>query len=517
MQRLTGLDAGFLYMETPTSFMHVAGLIIVDPSTSPDGWGFDKVRHLYETRLDQAPPFRRRLVEVPFGLHHPMWIEDPDFDLDWHLRHIAVPSPGGRDELTELVSHLVAIPLDRNRPLWEMWYIEGLEHGHVALLTKVHHSAIDGASGEELMIAILDLTPEIAEKPGPDQPWTPDKVPTDTELVGHAMVSLAQQPVRAAKTVRRTVEAALQLRDRYARPNTITPRLPFQAPHTSFNGALTPHRSLGLNTIELSRVKAVKNKLGCTVNDVVLTLCAGALRGYLDDRGEHPDGPLIAMVPVSVRSEDQRNAMGNQVSTAFASLATDLDDPIDRLRVIHESMNAAKDAQQLIGADTLQNWIEFAAPAIAARAARVYTRMRIADLHRPLFNVTISNVPGPPFPLYVAGAQVVSTNPIGPIFEGGALNMTVMSYMDRLDFGLHACPELIPDVQSLADGISLALDELEKAVAAIEDAGGEPSAALAHPAADVEVEMAVVEGDGDVVAVEVERHPDGTSITTLED
>lgn len=516
MQRLTGLDAGFLYMETATSFMHVAGLIIIDPSTAPGAWGFDDVRDLYRARLDQAPPFRRRLVEVPFGLHHPIWIEDPDFDLDWHLRHIAAPSPGGRDELTELVSHLIAIPLDRNRPLWEMWYIEGLEHGHVAMLTKVHHSAIDGASGEELMIAIFDLTQEIAEKPPADPPWTPDKVPTDTELVGYAMVSLAQQPVRAIQTMRRTVEAAFQIRDRYAQPDMITPRLPFQAPHTSFNGSLTAHRSLGLSTIELSRVKAVKNKLGCTVNDVVLTLCAGAMRNYLDERDEEPDAPLIAMVPISVRSDDQRNAMGNQVSSAFASLATDLDDPIDRLRVIHESMNAAKDVQQLIGADTLQNWVEFAAPVIAARAARLYTRMRFADRHRPLFNVTISNVPGPPFPLWVAGAQVVSTNPIGPIFEGGALNITVMSYMDRLDFGLHACPELVPDVQSLADGIALALDELEKAVAALEESGAEPAAVLAAPVDGIEpIEVVVVEDDGDELLVEMDGQGD-TTVTVIE-
>lgn len=461
MQRLTGLDAGFLYMETPTSFMHVASLIVVDPATAEGDWGFDNVRSLYEQRLDLAPPFRRRLVEVPFGLHHPVWIEDPDFDIDWHLRHIAVPSPGGPEEVAELISHLVAIPLDRTRPLWEMWYIEGLEHGHVGLVTKVHHAAIDGASGEELMVALLDITPEIEDKPKPDQPWTPDKVPTDTELVGYAMVSLAQQPVKAVKTMRRTVETALQLRDRFTQPEVRPPSLPLTAPRTSFNHSLTAHRSLGMRTLELSRVKAVKNALGCTVNDVVLGLCAGALRRYFDDRGEELDAPLIAMVPVSVRSEDQKGAMGNQVSMSFTSLATDIDDPVDRLRVIHESMVSAKEAQAMIGADILQNWVDFAAPAVAGRAARAYSRMRIADRHRPLFNVTISNVPGPPFPLYVAGAQVVSTNPIGPIFEGGGLNITVMSYLDRLDFGLHACPELIPNVQDIADHLAEALDELE--------------------------------------------------------
>jgi WS/DGAT/MGAT family acyltransferase len=200
------------------------------------------------------------------------------------------------------------------------------------------------------------------------------------------------------------------------------------------------------------------------VNDVVLALCAGALRWWLDRHDEHPDAPLLAMVPVSVRSTDEQGTHGNKVSTAFASLATDIDDPIERLSVIHESMLTAKEAQELIGADALQNWVEFAAPAVAAQAARLYSSLHLADRHRPLFNVTISNVPGPPIPLYVAGAQVVATNPIGPIFDGAGLNITVMSYLDRLDFGLLGCPDLIDDIDDLAAAIGLALVELEDAL-----------------------------------------------------
>jgi diacylglycerol O-acyltransferase len=475
MQRLSGLDAGFLYMETPTSFMHVASLIVVDPASSPVPWDFDRVRELYRQRLDQAPPFRRRLVEVPLGIHHPLWIEDPDFNLDWHLRHIMLPKPGGTAELTRLVADLVAIPLDRTRPLWEAWVIEGLANGHAGLLTKVHHAAIDGASGEELMIALLDLTPQMEQKPAPETPWQPDRLPTDTEMLGYGLWSLAQQPALAVKTIRNTVEVALQLRDRFAPAESPTPSLPLTAPRTCFNHTLTPNRSLGLQTLSLSRVKAVKNAAGCTVNDVVLALCAGALRVYLDERGEHPEQPLLAMVPVSVRSTDEQGALGNKVSTAFASLATDIDDPVERLRTIHESMATAKEAQELIGADALQNWVEFAAPAVAAQAARLYTSLHLADRHRPLFNVTISNVPGPPFPLYVAGARVVATNPIGPIFDGAGLNITVMSYLDRLDFGLLACPDLLPDVDHLADAISDALVELEAGLGVATDDAGDPA------------------------------------------
>jgi WS/DGAT/MGAT family acyltransferase len=355
------------------------------------------------------------------------------------------------------------MPLDRNHPLWEVWLIEGLEGGLVAMLSKVHHAAIDGASGQDLMVAILDLTPEVEQKPGPEIPWTPEHVPSDTELVGHAAMSLAQSPLRAVKAIKRTVEAGLQIRSTNKQPDQTPPPSPFSAPRTSFNQALTSHRAFGTANLSLTDVKIVKNAFGVTVNDVILALCGGALRHYLDGRHEHPDGPLVAMVPISVRSEDQRGAMGNQVSSALSTLATDIDDPVQRLLAIHEGMRGAKEQQHAIGADLLQNWAEFAAPLVAGRAARLYSRMRIADRHRPLFNVTISNVPGPPFPLYVAGARVVATYPIGPIFDGGGINMTVMSYLDSLDFGVNVCPELIPNVMDIAEGLHLALEELKKA------------------------------------------------------
>jgi diacylglycerol O-acyltransferase len=463
MQRLTGLDATFLYMETPSSPMHVSSVFVLDPSTAPHEFDFDTLKSVYAKRLHLAPPFRRRLVEVPFDLNHPVWIEDPDFDLDWHIRHIAVPKPGTMVELEALVSHLIAMPLDRSRPLWEVWLIDGLEGGYVALLSKVHHAAIDGASGEELMVALLDLSPEFEDKPETGPPWKPDKIPTDTELVGHALASLAQTPVRAVKAVRRTVEAALRIRGENREPDVTPPPAPFSAPNTSFNLALTPHRKIGTATLSLADAKLVKNAFGVKVNDVILALCAGALRTYFDHHDEHPDGPLVAMVPISVRSDDQKGAMGNQVASALATLATDVDDPVERLMTIHRGMNRAKEQQDAIGADTLQDWVEFAAPAVFNRAVRLYSRMKIADRHRPLFNVTISNVPGPPFPLYIGGARMVASYPLGPIFDGGGLNMTVMSYMDSLDFGLNACPELIPDVETIVAGLHDSLEELKKA------------------------------------------------------
>lgn len=463
MKRLTGLDASFLALETPSSHMHVASLGIYDPSTADGAFCLDRLIDVYEGRLHLAPPFRQRLAEVPFGLHHPLWIEDPDFDIRNHVRHTAIPAPGGPDELANLVSRLVALPLDRTRPLWEMWLIDGLEGGNVGLLSKVHHAAIDGASGNELLIALLDLSPEVVEHV-PDHEWQPDRVPSDAELLTYAASSLARQPLRVAKAVARTAGAALEVR-RMGQASSASrlPPAPFTAPRTSFNASLTPRRSYAYTSLDLPTVKAVKKAVGCTVNDIILGLCGRALHHHLADRGEVPDGPLVAMVPISVRSEDQRDAMGNKVSSALTSLATDVDDPVKQLEIIHEVMAEAKGQQQAIGADTLQEWSEFAAPALLGRAARLYSRMHWASSHRPLFNVTISNVPGPPFPLYSAGARLLANYPVGPIFDGSGINMTVMSYLDQLDFGLLACPDLLDDVWGLADGLHVALAEMVEA------------------------------------------------------
>ena len=461
MQRLSGLDATFLYLETPTSHMHVASCAVFDPSTVED-YSFDKVKQLVADRLHLLPPFRRRLVTVPLQLHHPLWIEDPDFDLDYHVRRAALPSPGGAAELAEFAAEVMGRPLDRRKPLWEMWLVEGLENGYIASITKTHHAAIDGVSGAEMTVNLLDLSPEVAEVPPPDEPWQPDRVPSDVELMTYALSSLSRQPVRAVKAVRRTTETALNLRRRNRQPDVAPPPAPFAAPNTPLNGAITGRRSFAFTSVPLDDVKAVKNEYGTTVNDVVLALCAGALRRYLDARGELPDTPLVAMVPISVRAEAEKGTMGNRVSSMLTSLATDVDDPVERLLAIRAGTRQAKEQDKAIGADVLTDWAEFAAPALAARAARLYSRMKIAERHRPLFNVTISNVPGPPFPLYSAGAKLVANYPMGPIMDGGGLNMTVMSYMDSLDFGLVACRETVPDVWDIARGLEDTLDEYTK-------------------------------------------------------
>jgi WS/DGAT/MGAT family acyltransferase len=408
------------------------------------------------------PPFRRRLVTIPFQLHHPLWIEDPDFDIDYHVRRAALPSPGGAKELAEFAADVMSRPLDRSRPLWEMYVVEGLEGGYIGTVTKTHHAAIDGVSGAELTANLLDLTPETAWLDPAEDTWQPDRVPSDAELVGYAARSLAVQPIAAVKAVRRTAEMALNLRRRNREPNATPPPAPFSAPNTSINVAITPHRSFAFTQMSLDDVKHVKNTLGGTVNDVVLALCSGALRRFFDAKDEHPEGSLVGMIPISVRAEEEKGAMGNRVSSMLVDLASNVDDPLERLATIREATKNAKEQDKAIGADTLTDWAEFAAPAIAARAARLYSNMKMADRHRPIFNVTISNVPGPPFPLYSAGARMIAMYPMGPIADGGALNITVMSYMDTMNFGLVACADTIPNVENIARYLDEALDELLK-------------------------------------------------------
>jgi diacylglycerol O-acyltransferase len=467
MQRMTGLDASFLYTETPAQHMHVSMVTVFDTSTMKGGYSYTTVRDLIASRLPLIPTFTRRLVEVPFRLHHPVMVEDPDFDLDFHVRRVAAPAPGTMRELAELAGDFVSRPLDRSRPMWEMWVVEGLEDGHVGVLTKVHHSLVDGVTGAELMVHLFDLEQEPAEEPVADPAAVAeraaDHIPSDFELVGHALTSLARNPVRLlGRVLPDTLRSAARVVGR-RRGGGSGMAAPFSAPRTPWNGAITPRRSVAIGTLSLEDVKAVKRAFGTTVNDVVLALCAGALRRYLEEHGGVPEAPLVGVVPISVRSDDPAAAAGNnQVSAMFVSLATDVADPAERLRVIAEATKGAKEEHQTLGAEVLQQWAELTAPGVFARAMRLYSRMDLADRHRPIHNLVISNVPGPSFPLYLAGARLSALAPLGPIMEGAGLNVTVISYMDRIDVGLIACPDLIPDLWELASDFEMSMDELRK-------------------------------------------------------
>lgn len=478
MERLSGLDSAFLSMETPSMHLHVAIAAVIDPTTMAAPYSFDQLKAFVAHRLMGEAAFRRRVVEVPFGLNHPIWVEDPHLDLDYHVRRHVLPSPGGPRDLTDLTGALVGVPLDRSRPLWEIHVVEGLHDGNVALIGKIHHAAVDGVSGAELFVHLFDLTPDVPVDGASMAsatatadliaPVAPERIPSDVELVGHALLSQARRTVSLPGLLGRTVRSASQLVGRHRDPEAVAGAVPLRAPRTPWSAAITPHRSVAFARVRLSDIRRIRTAFGVKVNDAVLALVTGATRRYLADRDALPTEPLVGMCPVSVRGEDEKGRPDNRVSAMFVHLRTDIDDVTDRVRAIARTTHGAKQDHNAIGAKFLQNWAEHAAPSTFALATRLYSRLNIADRHPPIYNVVVSNVPGPDFPLYLDGARLVATYPMGPIMEGAGLNVTVLSYMDNVDFGFLAGAELVPDVWDLADHVDGAMADLLAAAAAID-------------------------------------------------
>ena len=462
MRRLSSFDANFLYLESPTSHMHVGSLAIFDPSTAPGDWGVDRVREIYADRIHLVPQFRRRLAEVPLQLDHPHWVDDPDFDLGWHIRHIAVPAPGGPEELATLAGELMSTQLDRNRPLWEVWVIEGVTGGRFAILTKAHHAAMDGMAGIRMVAAMFDPTPDIEPVPKPEGSWEPDRVPGDLELLARAAASMAAQPLRTVRAIRRGTHAVRKRRKiiQEGGHGSLAETLPAGAPKVSFSAPLTPERSFAFRTLSLTQAKAIKNATGTTVNDVILAACGGGLARYLTGRGEAIDGSLVAMVPMSVRGDDSATGDANKLMNMFIKLGTDLADPLERLDFIADQTSSAK--AQLRGGegDPVRELSDLAPATLTAHMFRFIASHHLADRVTPLFNLTMSNLAGSPTPLFMGGALMVANYPLAPIYDGNGLNITVMSYLDQLDVGIVACPQLSPDAAILPHALEEAIAEL---------------------------------------------------------
>ncbi|HUW04474.1 MAG TPA: wax ester/triacylglycerol synthase family O-acyltransferase [Acidimicrobiales bacterium] len=491
MRQLSGLDTGFLSAETRTTFLHISSLIVLDTERS-DGSRVTvpELRAVLEERMHEIPLSRRRLVEVPFQLDNPYWIDDADFDSSFHIRHLAVPSPGDERELAELVAHLASTPLDRNRPLWETYFIEGLEGGDLAILTKVHHASVDGVGGIELLATLLDLVPEPRDA-APDD-WEGEAEPSPTVLLTRAFQRMLERPRRLVRFQRNVFESFAQTNPRAV---PFFPLLPLlgnlgtagialfsnllqpppstlpearslhgpdaKIPRTVFNGMISSGRRFAYGSVSLDDVKRIgKSHAGATVNDVVLAIVAETLRPWLQSRGELPDEPLVAMVPISIRSEGADGEMGNQVSMVVSPIHTHIEDPGERVRAIHETMRVVKQEQATVPDDLLQDFAEFATPALAALAARGAAAMHLVDRIEPLANLTISNVPGPQFPLYAGGARVKGLWPCSALADGMGLNVTVVSYDGDVCFGILGCRKQLPDAWELVDEIPRAVDRL---------------------------------------------------------
>lgn len=485
MRQLTSLDAQFLAVESARTYGHVGGLAVYDPATAPGGeLSVGDICRLVGERLHLLPPFRWRLVGVPLGLDHPYWVEDPDFDLDFHIRDSAVPPPGDDRRLAETVARIFARPLDRSRPLWEIYLIHGLEGDRVALLTKVHHSVVDGVSGNEILAVLLDPSPEGREIPPAESAPKGDRVPGELEMLGRGLIGLPMQPLRALRSAPTALPNLTEIPGANAFPGV--PRLSrgvasvrralgveahdpaileattARPPKTSFNGRISGHRRFSFGQLSLDTVKAIKNEAGVTVNDVVVALCAGALRDWLKERDELPKDPLVAMVPVSVRTEEEMGTFGNRVSMMIVPIATDEADPKRRLKRTHELLLGAKGRHKAVPANLLTDATSFIPPAVASLAAR--TTMEVMGRTRPPVNLVISNVPGPRTPLFLAGARLDAHYPVSVVVDGVGLNITVMSYLDHLDFGIVADRDQVADTWALMDRLAHALQELTEAV-----------------------------------------------------
>lgn len=480
MERLGAADSWFLYLEGPTQHLHVTGLMLLDPSTSPDEVTFEKFRSHVEARLDHLPSFRKRMVAVPLGIDHPALVEDPELDLGRHVFHESFA--GRESEFRPFVDRYCSEPLGREKPLWEMVFATDLEGGACALVAKLHHTMIDGITGVGIMADLLDLEPDAPADKGPPQdppPTLPAGIPTPTESMLEAIANRLADPLRPVRALRRTGSSILRAADAVvtARGAGREQAAPFGMPRTRINASLTPARAVSFGTTPLQPVKDLKSALGVTVNDVVLAAVTAGLRGFLAEHDTVPEVPLIASVPVSVhgRPAEEAGAAGatNQVSNMFVHLPVHLSEPMERLRAVQRSASDSKEIQGAIGPEMLGDMVDLLPPAFLSLGMAAYSRAGLADRAPAAHTLIVSNVPGPDFPLYIAGAEVKGLHPFGPLMEGSGLNVTVLSQDGRLDVGLIACPDLVPGVDDLRAGIIAGFEELVALAPATETAPGD--------------------------------------------
>ena len=474
MHQLSGLDATFLSLETDNAPMHIAGVAILDARTPTGRFGLDELKTMLVARLDRSRTFTERLVEVPLKLGTPYWTEDESFDIDRHVERTQLPEPGGWRELSALVSWELARKLPRDRPLWQMLFVEGVDgiegvpKDSVAVISRIHHAAVDGVSGSDILSALFDLspTPPPDASGGPARPTKSSQEnarPNRLGLLRKTGKNLVDAPGAITGVVGKTVKGLVQSGAIWGLKKVKPPPLPFTAPRTRLNVPIHPERVWSPALLSLDRIKEIRRSTDATVNDVVLAICAGALRRYLLSKDDLPDKPLVAMVPISVRAEDERGAMGNQVSAMLVSLATDIADPLERLRKLRQDTTGSKIYHHAIGARTLSGYSELIPFALGGLGARLYTRMHLADRHKPIFNLVITNVPGPQIPLYIGGARLLTHIGSAPIFDGVGLILPIFSYDGTLTIGATSDRAIMPDIHVFTRYLRESLDELFEA------------------------------------------------------
>jgi WS/DGAT/MGAT family acyltransferase len=453
--RLSGLDSSFLHLERGPAHMHVASTTVFE-GPAPD---YDELREHIAARLHLVPRFRQKLRFVPLGQGRPRWVDDPQFNLGYHIRHTALPAPGSSEQLRTLAARIFSQRLDRSKPVWEMWLVDGLAKDRFALVTKTHHCLVDGVSGVDITTVLFDTEAEPIAVPGPE-PWVPRPEPSGAEVLAEALLERVTTPaemVRGARAVFRAPRQAagaavdaLEAAGAFARSG-------ISAPSSRFNVPIGPYRRFATVSTDLDGLKGVKNELGGTVNDVVLAVVAGALGRYLRSRGQATqDLELRAMVPISVRADDEHGALGNRVSSLMAPLPVWAEDPLERLRLVSETMGDLKESKQAVGATMMTQLSDFAPTTIAGQAARLQPAQRF-------FNLVVTNVPGPQFPLYLMGRRLQAIYPMVPLARRQAVCFGIMSYDGQVNFGLTADYDAMGDLESLAADLQDSIAELEAA------------------------------------------------------
>ena len=477
--RLTGLDSSFLHLEQGSAHMHVAGVSVFEG----DAPAYDELIEVIESRLHLVPRYRQRLAFVPLNQGRPVWVDDPHFKVRYHVRHTALPRPGGETELKRLAGRVFSQALDRSRPLWELWLVEGLAGGRFAVLSKTHHALVDGISGVDIATVLFDASPEPLPVAPPEQEWVARPLPSSAQLLADALLERATVPGEVARGVRAAFRGPRTVAGRVGRAAQSVGALAWSglqpAPASPFNVRIGPHRRFTWVMADLGQFKAIKNSLGGTVNDVVLAVVTGALGSYMRLHGKPTDEvSLRAMVPVSVRADIDRGALGNRVAAMWATLPVGVTDPVERLHALSAEMKDVKQSGQAVGAEILTRLSGFAPPTIMAQAARLQARQR-------LFNLVVTNIPGPQFPLYLLGRELDAIYPMVPLAENTALGIAILSYNGQLNFGLVADFDALADVEVLADELRASIEELAAAAGVPAPAGSSngPGTGVSEPRA----------------------------------
>ncbi len=475
MIEMDPLDAAFLALETENMHMHVGVLAVFDTSGAGPMETIDSsVRNIINERIHTVHALRRRAIKAPLGIDFPLWIEDPHFDIENHIYRAALPTPGSYNELTTLAASIMERKLDMSRPLWEIHLVEGLHTSSepaVAMIAKMHHCILDGETGAGILSTVFDDGPTPRNVPPPDHPWIPDPVPSMAELLIHSATGLASRSGATVDSAKRAISFLANIANEKKRDTAsggiMAPLAPHLAPRTSINGAISPYRKLSFMSLPLTDIKIVAHSASTTINHVVLATVSGALRKLLDARGERPDRSLVSLVPVSQRGlhEGNMDKNANMVSAALVSLATHVDDPLDRLLAISEGSSHAIRNSSPIYDHLVKAISQVAIPGISHPLATAVTKLKLLNKLNMPFNVVVSNIRGPKRPLWCAGNRMVEIYPIGPLVEGIGLNVTVMSYIDRLGVGILACRDLIPDLDDFTQYMHESFAELEKVTA----------------------------------------------------